>query len=116
MPQPKVKPTASSFVYFSPFWLLKNTRLIHKMEKGYVDLELSGMASQYEELLQDYNKLPPNMELVMTGKSVSFRLEVEPVSFEKEFEEQEYILKQVVDNCLIFKDFVMTELKKSLLV
>lgn len=109
MNDPKSKPTSSSFVYFNPKWLPVNTRFIHKMEKGYIDLELSGMANKYEELVEKYTPLLiKDMELVITGKSVSFRLEADPISFDQSFEEQEYILEQVVVNCLKMKEFTFS--------
>lgn len=111
MPIPKVRPTSSSFVYFNPKWLPKNTRLIHKMEKGYLDLELSGRASEYDNLITQYNHLLNGMELVVTGKSVCFRIEITPISFEQDFNNQLNSIDQVIAGMRVIKSFVTTVLK-----
>ncbi len=111
MPIPKVKPTSSSFVYFNPKWLPQNTRLIHKMEKGYLDLELSGRALEYDNLITQYNHLLNGMELVITGKSVCFRIEVTPISFEQDFNNQLNSIDQVITGIRAIQSFTMTVLK-----
>lgn len=111
MPEPKAKPTASSFVYFNPSWIQKSTKLIHKMEKGYLDFQLSNRAPEYDDLLKQYSDiLPEYMELVVTGKSVSFRIEVAPLSFDKEFDEQINNLSQLVDAVFLIKEFILKHL------
>ena len=116
MPNPTSKPTQSSFVYFKPKWLPSNMRLIHKMDKGYLDLELSGKAQEYDEIVEEYaDKLAQGIEIVITGKSICFRFEIPVILFEKSFEEQRDVVKMTVDDCLIFKSFIFS-LSKSPLI
>lgn len=97
MERPGVKPSSSSFVYFHPKWLPDGTRLIHKMEKGYLDLELSGRAGEYEALAQRYSSvLSDGVSLVRTNKSVSFRVEVPALSFERNLDDQGDAMRAVV--------------------
>lgn len=108
MPDPKAKPTQSSFVYFKPKWLPDNMRLIHKMDKGYLDLELSGKAQEYDKIVEEYtNKLTQGMEIVITGKSICFRFELPIISFEKSFEEQRDIVLMTINKCLELKAFIL---------
>jgi hypothetical protein len=115
MNDPKIKPTQSSFVYFHPKWLPVNMKLIHKMDKGYLDLELSGKAENYDEIVEEYgSKLSENMEIVITGKSICFRFELPVISFEKSFDEQKNVIRHAVDKCLILKEFIFSFLKKTI--
>ncbi len=107
MDKPQVKPSSSSFLYFRPKWLPEGMKLVHKMEKGYLDLALSGKADEYDILTQKYAPLlPEGMELVKTNKSVSFRLELPPLSFEKTLDDQEQVMKQVISHALTYKEFI----------
>lgn len=116
MSDPRAKPTQSSFVYFKPKWLPENMRLIHKMDKGYIDLELSGRAENYDEIVEEYTpRLLSNMEIVITGKSICFRFELPAISFEKSFEDQQSTIKMAVDNCVLFKTFIFSFPKTPLI-
>ena len=113
MNDPKIKPTQSSFVYFHPKWLPPNMKLIHKMDKGYLDLELSGKAENYDEIVEEYSpKLLENMEIVVTGKSICFRFELPIISFEKSFKEQKEIFVQTTNYCLLLKTFIFQHFSK----
>jgi hypothetical protein len=107
MEEPKAKPSSSSFLYFRPKWLPEGMKLVHKMEKGYLDLTLEGKASEYETLMQKYAPvLVDGMSLVETNKSVSFRLELPPLSFEETLDDQEETMRQVIQHAKTFKDFL----------
>ncbi len=107
MSAPKAKPSQSSFAYFHPKWLPENTRLIHKMNKGYLDFELSGQANSYNEIITKYgHHLSDDMGIVVTNKSLVIRTETKPIDFEKPFEEQIEILQEVIQNTLILKIFI----------
>lgn len=107
MERPGVKPSSSSFVYFHPEWLPKGMRLIHKMEKGYLDLELSGRAGEYETLMQRYaSVLDEDTDFVVTNKSVCFRIEVPALSFEKNLDDQESAMRAVVSGAARLKALV----------
>lgn len=97
MPEPKAKPTLSSFAYFHPDWLPKNTKLIHKMEKGCLDFELSGKADDHDQIIETYSKLlDPTIDIVVTGKSISFRKELTPLTFKEPLDEQLDVMKSFV--------------------
>jgi len=116
MKPPKAKPSSSSFLYLYPDWLPEESKLVHKMEKGYLDLELSGMADKQEALMHKYaSVLPQGMELVVTGKSASFRFEVPPLSFEKSFDDQEHIVEEVIKQVTLLKAFILEHLSKGIL-
>ena len=107
MERPGIKPSSSSFVYFHPKWLPEGMRLIHKMEKGYLDLELSGRVAEYETLMQKYaSVLSSGIELVKTNKSLSFRVEIPALSFEKNLDDQEDIMIRLVGGVRVLKNFV----------
>lgn len=97
MNDPKSKPANSSFVYFKPDLLPLGTRLIHKMEKGYIDLELSGQAENHTDAATKYSDvISEDMEIVVTGKSLAIRIEAPTLSFEKTFDEQLETMNDVV--------------------
>ena len=97
MTEPKAKPTLSSFVYFHPEWLPKNTKLIHKMEKGCIDFELSGRANDHDKIIETYSKLlDSTTDIVVTGKSISFRKELSTLTFKESLDEQREVMKNFV--------------------
>jgi len=75
MKKPGGKPGASSFIYFDPVSLPKGIRIVHKVSRGYVDLQISGAASVFPEFVRRLRPhLGENMELAITNKSVSIRI------------------------------------------
>ena len=70
--------------FFTP---VKNIRIDHKSNKGYVDLKFDGVGeyfSEISEILKD--KLDKDMSIIRTGKSMSIRIKVPTVRFDEEFE------------------------------
>jgi len=74
------------------------TRLIHKSEQGYVDLEFSGKAEQQAELAQ---RIKPykhdDMHWRPTGGSASIGIEVSKVDFSKGFTEYQEEMRSIFD-------------------
>jgi hypothetical protein len=106
MDVPDGKPSNSSFVYFKPKWLPIRSKLVHKMNKGYLDLQLSGVAHQYEALVEKYtSKLHKDMEIVVTGKSIAFRVEVPVIFFTESFESQINKMKEFSKAYFILKSW-----------
>lgn len=107
MGDPKSKPANSSFVYFKPSIIPLNTRLIHKMEKGYIDFELSGQAEKYTDIVAKYTDvISDDMEIVVTGKSLAIRIEVPTLSFEKTFDEQLPAMGEVVSGLRLMLEWI----------
>lgn len=70
--------------FFTP---IKNIRIDHKSNQGYVDLKFDGVGeyfSEISEILKD--KLDKDMSIVKTGKSMSIRIKVPIVKFDEEFD------------------------------
>lgn len=66
---------------------VKNIRIDHKSNKGYIDLKFDGVGeyfSEISEILKD--KLEKDMAIVKTGKSMSLRIKVPVVNFNEEFD------------------------------
>jgi hypothetical protein len=86
MRQPGLKPSKSSFVYFQPAELEKDFRLVHKMEHGSVDLQISGISSHLPEIEEGLADL--DMLVVPVGKSIAIRFETPVISMASGFEKK----------------------------
>ena len=74
-------------VFFTP---IKNIHIIHKSDRGYVDLTFRNVSQYYFEVYDIVkNVLKENMKLEQTGKSLAIRIVVPKIDFKKDFEEQE---------------------------
>ncbi len=83
------KPWGADFLGFKPVELIEEARLIHKLERGTVDLELSGIGHALEQVRKDLaTHLKEGMRLVKTGKSVSVRYETAALDLSKPFDTQ----------------------------
>ena len=88
MKSPGLKPANADWPEFRPSSFEKRFMIFHKLQRGYVDLQVSGASDQVDELsklLSNYN-----VEVVQTGKSAAIRLTVNPInrfgSFESQYE------------------------------
>lgn len=112
MPIPKVKPQTSSFVYFKSDWIPKGMRLIHKMEKGVLDLELTGKADEYENMLNTYrNVLNDQINIVVTNKSLCFRVDVETLLIKEGFSSQPQKVNDMIKKYYVLKNWYLKNLK-----
>ncbi|MEA4910816.1 hypothetical protein SDC9_21681 [bioreactor metagenome] len=109
MPDPKSKPSSSSFVYFKSSWVPKNMKLIHKMEKGNLDLELSGQADKYEEIIEKYKEnIIEDIEIVVTGKSLVFRTNVPDLNLKNIFEEERDKMEEFISKYNLLKNWFLS--------
>lgn len=78
----------------------KNAYIMHKTDKGQFDLTFDGTSEKRStfKLLEEYiHKMGfPEVQVVETGKSMTFRINVTPIDFNDEFEK---IDKKVLDEC-----------------
>ena len=69
---------------------IKKVKILHKADRGYVDLTFRNVSQYYSEVYDIVkNVLKENMTLQKTGKSLAIRIEVPEIDFKKDFEEQE---------------------------
>ena len=74
-------------VFFTP---IENIHIIHKSNKGFLDLRFRNVSLYYSEVYDIVkNVLKENMTLQKTGKSLAIRIDVPEIDFKKDFEEQE---------------------------
>ncbi len=89
MRRPRGIPLGSDWIQFRPKALPKRCLIRHKLTRGYIDLELAGLGHRVERLIElNKNSLEPDEEIVVTGKSASFRLTVTSINKLHSFEEQ----------------------------
>ena len=69
---------------------IKKIKILHKADRGYVDLTFRNVSQYYSEVYDIVkNVLKENMTLQKTAKSLAIRIEVPEIDFKKDFEEQE---------------------------
>jgi hypothetical protein len=78
MLEPGSKPTDSSWITFRSEAIGRNRVIIHKLDRGVVDLELSGAGHALKELQSAYDALLDlqGVALVPSGKSAVIRIQV----------------------------------------
>jgi len=82
------RPSGSTWPEFKT--VLKKSKIIHKSEKGYVDLEFAGMSEYLDKLSKLlYNYKDKNMHWRETGKSVSLGIDVGKICFSEPFTKYE---------------------------
>jgi hypothetical protein len=89
IPEPGPKPAGSTWIEIRPESLGSNRRIYHKLDKGFVDLQLDGSASRVEAIKSNISLLlGTDTEVVPTGKSASVRVRVPLLDPFTEFDEQ----------------------------
>ena len=69
---------------------IKKIKILHKADRGYVDLTFRRVSLYYSEVYDIVkNVLKENMKLKKTGKSLAIRIDVPEIDFKKDFEQQE---------------------------
>ena len=69
---------------------IKKVKILHKADRGYVDLTFRRVSQYYSEVYDIVkNVLKENMTLQKTGKSLAIRIVVPKIDFKKDFKEQE---------------------------
>ncbi len=89
MREPRSSPAGQSWIYFSPRILKKKMYIVHKGDRGVVDLQIDGYGDKLDSLQL---KLKPfikkNMGLAPTNKSASLRIDVPLIDVTSSFDEQ----------------------------
>ncbi|MGC9328528.1 MAG: hypothetical protein ACP5I1_12905, partial [Candidatus Hinthialibacter sp.] len=87
MPPPKGKPSHSSFIYFRGIKFPEGLSLVHKVDKGKVDLQFAGMGKQLHELETQYqHRLEPGMTIAKASKSGAVRIKVPIIRMTDKFQ------------------------------
>ena len=74
-------------IFYTP---IKKIKILHKADKGYVDLTFRNVSQYYSEVYDIVKSvLKENMTLQKTGKSLAIRIIVPKIDFKKDFEQQE---------------------------
>ena len=69
---------------------IKKVKILHKADRGYVDLTFRRVSQYYSEVYDIVKSvLKENMTLQKTAKSLAIRIDVPEIDFEKDFKEQE---------------------------
>ena len=90
MKRPGHKPTDADWPYFRPGTLNKSFNVVHKLGRGYVDLQISGAAGHLDELSNKYQMVVTDeMEFVTASKSAAIRINVPMIDRFKNFFEQQ---------------------------
>jgi hypothetical protein len=87
--EPGPKPSKSTWVEIRPEALAPGRRIYHKLQAGFVDLQIDGAAEQADAIRREIvSLLGSDTEVVMTGKSTSIRVRVPPLDTFGDFEDQ----------------------------
>ncbi len=90
MKKPGIKPANADWPNFRPSTLEKRFSIVHKLERGDVDLQIAGAAERTDDL-QDYLS-DIEVEVAKATKSAAVRLKVESVDRFASFESQKDIV------------------------
>ena len=114
MKDPGGKPSNSSFSYFKAHWLPPKTKLVHKMNKGYLDLQISGEAKSHQKFYDTYSKiLKKDIGIVVVNKSLAFRIELPPISLQKTLDEQLDTMNEFCKKYHILKNWIIDNYRKQ---
>ena len=86
---------------------IKKVKILHKADRGYVDLTFRRVSQYYYEVYDIVkNVLKENMTLQQTGRSLAIRIIVPKIDFEKDFEEQEEKVIQCLEVVRKLQEFM----------
>ena len=89
MPEPGPKPAGAGFIDFRPPVLPAGIRVVHKLNRGCVDLEIRDMGQRVNEVRAALaSHLTPDMQIVRTSKSAAVRINVPILSGNTPADEQ----------------------------
>ena len=90
MKEPIGKPARAGFIKFDPVSLPRGVSLVHKLGKGYVDLQFSGMGKRLSELRSKFGDyVEPGMQFKQATKSGAIRVNVPKLHTASAFPPQE---------------------------
>jgi hypothetical protein len=84
------------------------------MNKGYLDLQISGEAKSHQKFYDIYSKiLRKDIGIVVVNKSLAFRIELPPLSLQKNLDEQMETMKEFCKKYNILKNWVINNYRIS---
>jgi hypothetical protein len=87
MREPGHKPANATWIELHPKELERRRKIVHKLNVGFVDLQVNQPRQSVDEIKSAYGSLiSPDMDIVQTGKSISVRVPM--VDLFDEFVEQ----------------------------
>ena len=90
MKRPGQRPADSGWIYFTPDILNKSFRIVHKLGRSCVDLQIAGAAGHLDELSKKYQSIvTEDMEFVTANKSAAIRIGAPYIDRFKDFYEQQ---------------------------
>jgi len=106
-------PKRSVWFSFQPKDLPKGISLIHKADRGYIDLQLSGRGDQIEQIHQDLGSfLEPSMVIVRTGKSAVVRIEVPLLFLQQDFDSQKETVQKEIQEVKALHQWAVNNLHR----
>lgn len=96
--EPSKKPSGSGFIYFRPRLLPKGVDIVHKFNRGYVDLQLRGMGNRPNDVRSILGPhFDSDMTLAAAAKSAAIRVQVPKLSASLGMAEQEQAARAGID-------------------
>lgn len=89
-------PRGSSAVWPELLTDYKQIKIMHKSDRGYMDLTFGGMANYVDTFNKYIKDIASDMKIVKTGKSISIRVDVPIIDFKEDFDN--YV--QQMDECM----------------
>ena len=116
MNKPGIKPSKSTFINLYAPNLSNGFSLVHKVDRGSIDLEIAGMIQQFDELVKLFADL--DIEVVPAGKSVALRKKVNDIDVLESFVSQKNIVVEALHNAKILLEIVpeVQERLKSIII
>lgn len=95
---------------------VEDTIIVHKTEKGYMDLQFNGKADKQREMLEILNRLGvENASVEVTGKSLSIRKDCKKLNALQPFEEQKAAVREALEAAAELNDLAdKIKLERSL--
>lgn len=95
MKKPGLKPTDADWPIFKPAVFKKELRIVHKLDRGVIDLEIAGAANKLEKItsLIDTSRV----EVVKASKSGAIRIQIGQIDRHSSFEAQKNLIINAFD-------------------
>jgi len=98
VPEPKDRPAASFFIFFSPFGLASDVSLLHKLPYGNVDLQFARKGDRVGEIERQYRPyLEPDMRVDQASRSAVIRIAVPKIDMGAPFPTSEAAVRAGIE-------------------